>query len=97
MPETSIIVIQCIVKVNSCMGNKFKWSELNQEHALHCSWNLSLTLSNKSNGESLTVQVEKEIKNIKHSSTFFTDIRLTACNILSNMPEICLSVSCMLV
>lgn len=67
MPETSIIVIQCIVKVHSCMGNKFKWSELNQEHALHCSWNLSLTLSNKSNGESLTVQVEKEIKNIKHS------------------------------
>lgn len=49
------------------MGNKFKWSELNQEHALYCSWNLSLTLSNKSNGESLTVQVEKEIKNIKRS------------------------------
>lgn len=49
------------------MGNKFKWSELNQEHALHCSWNLILTLSNKSNGESLTVQLEKEIKNIKHS------------------------------
>lgn len=58
MPETSIIVIRCIVKVHSCMGNKFKWSELNQEHALHC---------NKSNGESLTVQVEKEIKNIKRS------------------------------
>lgn len=67
MPETSIIVIQSIVKVHSYMGNKFKWSKLIQEHALHCSWNLGLTLSNKINGKSLTVQVEKQIKNINHS------------------------------
>lgn len=37
VPEISIRIIHCIVKVHACISNKYSGSKVNQEVALHCS------------------------------------------------------------